>query len=246
MFSVEHFIWMGLSLAFVVGMTFVSVKYKFSFKTAALIMLGIALACELSKIFSHMEFVNGKDASEGMVIEVTALPLHLCSILIFAYVYLPFSKEGRIRDFITSFSVPVALIGGILSVIMATSGTDFLKPYAYQCFVFHSGMIWFALYLILAKQARLGWREYVQNVLTLAAVALVMIWVNGMFQDFDTNFFFVVRPPIDGMPMLNLDNGWYAYFAHLVFLGLIGVTLVHLPSMIVEFKNRKKEKGASN
>ncbi len=141
MFTTEHFIWIGLSIALIVVLTFVSIKFKFSFKTAALIMMGISICSELAKIFSHMEFVNGTNASEGMVIEVTALPLHLCSILIFAYLYLPFSKEGKVRDFITSFSVPVALIGGTLAILMATSGTNFLKPYAYQCFTYHSGMI---------------------------------------------------------------------------------------------------------
>ncbi len=99
------------------------------------------------------------------------------------------------------------------------------------------------LYLILTKQTKLGWREYVQNVVTLASIALVMIWVNGMFQNFDTNFFFVVRPPVEGLPVLNLNNGWYVYFAHLVCLGLLGVTLVHLPSMIAEFRKRKKDEN---
>ncbi len=240
MFTPEHFIWIGICVVFIVSLTLASVKFKFSFKTAALIMAAIALCSELMKIFTHMEAVDSKDPSMGMVIEATALPFHLCSILIFAYFYLPFSKEGKLRAFITSFSVPVAFIGGTLAILMATSGTDFAKPYAYQCFIYHAGIIWFSIYLILTKQVKLGVKEYAQNLITLAVIALIMIWVNGMFQNFETNFFYVVRPPVDGLPLLNLNHGWYAYFAHLAFLGAFGVTLVHLPAIIFEILEKRK------
>lgn len=240
MFTLEHFIWIGLCVVMIAALTFVSVKFKFSFKTAALIMAGIALCSELMKIFTHMEAVNPDNPAQGMVIEATALPFHLCSILIFAYFYLPFSKEGKVREFLTSFSIPVAFIGGTLAILMATSGTDFAKPYAYQCFVYHAGILWFAIYLILTKQVEMGKKKYLQNVATLAAIAIVMIWVNGALQEYNTNFFYVVRPPVKGLPLLNLDHGWYVYFAHLCCLGVLGVTLVHLPSMIADFLRKKK------
>ena len=243
MFTLEHFIWIGLCVVMIAALTFVSVKFRFSFKTAALIMAGIALCSELMKIFTHMEAVNSDNPAQGMVIEATALPFHLCSILIFAYFYLPFSKEGKLRDFLTSFSIPVAFIGGTLAILMATSGTDFAKPYAYQCFVYHAGILSFAIYLILTKQVKTGKKEYVQNLVTLAVIAVVMIWVNGALQTYNTNFFYVVRPPVKGLPLLNLNHGWYVYFAHLCCLGAFGVTLVHLPSMIADFLRKKKLTG---
>ncbi len=241
MFGTEHLIWIGICVVMITALTVVSVKCKFSFKISALIMAAIALCSELSKIFTHMEFANGKDVSDGMVIEGTALPLHLCSILIFVFFYLPFAKNEKLKSFLVSFTVPISIIGGILAILIATSGTDFAKPFAYQCFIYHAGIVWFALYLLFTKQVKLGLKQYLSNAVTLGSLAIIMIWVNGMLADFETNFFFVVKPPKDGLPLLNLNNGWYAYFATVVVLGLTLLTLVHLPAIIREVRAKKKK-----
>ena len=177
------------------------------------------------------------DASEGMVIKPGSLPFHLCSILIFAYFYLPFAKNQKFKKYILGLVVPIGLIGATLAIIMATSGTDFTDIDSYQCFIYHAGMIWFSIYLIASKEVDLGVKVWLRNMLSLLGMAFVMIWVNGMLQEYDTNFWFVVRPPRDNLPLLNLNNGWYVYFLTVLSLGFIGVTLVHLPFMLKERKN---------
>ena len=243
MFTTEHFIWMGICIAFVAVLTFISVKFKFSFRTSAVIIALIALASEVSKIISHMEPVNGADASDGMVIEATALPLHLCSLLIFAFFYLPFCKKEGVKKYLISITVPVGLVGSLLAILMATSGTDFLSPNAYQCFVYHAAMIWFVMYLMITRQAELGVSAWLKNLLTLFSLSMLMIWVNGALQVYDTNFLYVVRPPVDGLPLLNLNNGWYAYFGTVLLCGFVGVTAVHLPYIIMDIKNAKSKKN---
>ncbi len=236
MFTTEHFIWIGICIVLIAGLSYLSLKKKFSFRTAALIMAGIALVSEISKICSHMEFVNGVDASKGMVLDAGSLPFHLCSLLIFAFFYLPFAKEGRLRSFILSLTVPVGLIGAALAILMATSGTDFRKINAYQCFIYHAGMTWFAIYLVATKQVELGKKAWLRNLAALFGMVVVMLWVNSALQVYDTNFWYVVRPPVKGLPLLNLDNGWFAYFGALLLLGFVGVTAVHLPFILREKK----------
>ncbi len=241
MFTTAHFIWLAICIAFIAVLTILSVRLKFSFRTAACIMAIVSALSELSKIFSHMESVNGNDPMEGMVIEPTALPLHLCSLLIFVFFYLPFAKNEKIKKFLVSLFVPVGLIGALLAILMATSGVKFDAPEPYQCFIYHATMIWFALYAVITKQVDLGWRAWLRNVGTLLALAISMIWVNGALKQYDTNFFYVVRPPVEGLPVLNLNNGWYAYFAIVVGIGFLGVTLVHLPALIGEWTHRRKK-----
>ncbi len=243
MFTTEHFIWIGICIAFIAVLTVLSRKLKFSFRTAALVMAAISLASEVSKILSHMEFVNGVDAADGMVLEAGALPFHLCSLLIFAFFYLPFAKDGKLKSTILSLTVPVGLIGALLAILMATSGTDFTEPFAYQCFLYHAGMLWFAIYLVMTSQVELGFKAWKKNLLLLFAMAVGMIWLNSALQVYDTNFWYVVRPPVDGLPLLNLDNGWFAYIGVLLCLGFAGVTLVHLPFMLKERKKNKKAVG---
>ena len=237
MFTLEHFIWIGICIVFITLLSYLSIKNKFSFKKAALIMASIALISEISKMMSDMTFVNGIDASEGMVIKPGSLPFHLCSILIFAYFYLPFAKNQKIKNYILGLVVPIGLIGATLAIIMATSGTDFTEIDSYQCFLYHAGMVWFSIYLISSKEVDLGMKVWLRNIISLFAMAFAMVWVNGILQTYNTNFWFVVRPPRDGLPLLNLNNGWYVYFLTVLSLGFIGVTLVHLPFMLKERKN---------
>ncbi len=234
MFSAEHFVWIALCVVFITAFSVISIKLKFSFKTSALIMAGISLVSEGSKIISNMQFVNGENSSDGMVIDAGALPFHLCSILIFAFFYLPFSQNEKLKEYLKSLIVPVSLIGATLAVLMATNGTDFTTPDAYQCFVYHAGMIWFSVYLIATKQVNLGLKAMIHNLISLFSLAVIMIWVNGLLQVYDTNFLYVVRPPVENLPVLNLNNGWFAYFLTLIICGLIGLSLVHLPFVIKE------------
>ena len=239
MFTTEHFIWIGICILFIASLSYLSIKNKFSFKKAAFIMAGLSLVSEFSKIMSHMAFVNGKNAMDGMVVEATALPFHLCSLLIFAYFYFPFAKNDKIKNYLSGLVVPIGLIGATLAIVMATSGTDFKSIEAYQCFIYHAGMIWFSIYLIASKEVELGKKVWLRNVISLFAMSIVMIWVNGLLQVYNTNFWFVVRPPREGLPLLNLDNGWYAYFFTILCLGFLLISLVHLPFIVKERKAQK-------
>ena len=230
---------MGLCVAFILGGLILALKLKLSFKGASYVMAAIAIASELCKIFTHMEESPGG----GFVLGPEYLPFHLCSIMIFAVFYLAFGKEGRLCEVIKSLLVPVGLIGATFALIIPTSGVDFAKPFAYQCFVYHSGLIWYAAYIIATKKADLGVRAYRRNLGIMGVLVIVMLWINSALSYYETNFFFLVRPPMDGLPVLNLDNGWFAYFFVLVLIGAVLITLLHLPFIIKEKKAKAIDKN---
>ena len=232
MFSTNHFIWMGICAVMVGLLLLVSLKYKFSLQKASRVMALIAAASELCKIFTHIEEAPGG----GGVLDPDSLPLHLCSILIFLIFFCAFSKhQGQVGK-VASLCVPVALWGGALAILMATSGVSFVKPYAYQCFLYHAGILWWALHLLLTRQVDLGLQAYLRNLKVLSGMLFVMIWLNSALSVYDTNFWYVVRPPAEGLPLLNLNNGWLCYFLTLVGIGLFALTVTHLPALIRERK----------
>ena len=100
--------------------------------------------------------------------------------------------------------------------------------------------MWFSLYLIFSGQAQLGsLRSFLGNLGLLAALAFGMLYVNGALSIYDTNFFYLTRPPMEGLPYLNLDHGWYVYFFRLLGLGTVLVGLFHLPFWV---KSRGKKR----
>lgn len=242
MFSAEHFIWIAICAVMIGGLVIASIKWKFSFKTATWIVFGIALASEFCKLFTHMnyyEISNGPLNVDGWYLLPKSLPLHLCSILVFFIIYFAFGKEGKLKQTMLNFFVPIGLCGGFLAILLATSGTNFKEPYAYQCFIYHAGIMWYAIYLLMTKKVQIGIHEFIKNTVLLFALAIIMIWVNSALMIYGVNFFFLVNPPAEGLPLLNLKHGWYAYFAHLCFCGLLLEFVVALPRIIKEIKLKK-------
>ena len=245
MFSTNHFIWLGLCAIFITGLLLAAIRFKFSFKLATYIVSGICIASELCKIFTHIDEIYDMEGNlDGGVLGAQYLPFHLCSILIFFILYLNVCKNEERLEKIKSFIVPIALLGGAMAMLIPTSGVNFLKPYAYQCFVYHAGIFWYGLYLIITKQVSLGLKSYKNNMLYLLGLLFIMIWVNSALHVYDTNFFYLVRPPMDNLPILNLNNGWFVYFISLVLIALTLFTALHLPFMILE--RRKTKKGEAN
>lgn len=234
MFTVNHYLWLLLcALGILLGLR-IGEKKKLTVKTAARVMSVIAIASESCKMLTHLL----PSPLGGMALDPNALPFHLCSMQIFIVFYLAFAEPSPVKEKVVSFSVCAALPGGIMAMLIPTDGVDFLDPLAYQCFLYHAGLVWLALYLLRTKQVDMGRRAYGRNLLILLCLAGIMIYVNGAFFDYGTNFMFLTRPPMENLPILNLDHGWYVYFLTLALIALLLVTLVHLPFMLAE--GRKK------
>ena len=241
MFTVNHFIWLGLcARAIVLGLAAAEKKHIDS-KTAGMVMLVISVLSETCKMMTHML----PSPEGGCALAPNALPFHLCSMQIFIVFYITFAKPSPTRDKVISFSVPAALLGGIMAMLIPTDGVDFRDPLAYQCFVYHAGLVWLALYFLRTRQVDMGRKAYGRNLLILLCLAAIGIYINGAFFVYSTNFLFLTRPPLEGLPYLNLNGGWYVYLLRLAALAVALMTLVHLPFIILERREEKGEKRIS-
>ncbi|MCR5423106.1 MAG: TIGR02206 family membrane protein [Bacilli bacterium] len=236
MLTLKHFIWLGICLIFIVGMIILAKKLKFSLKTSSLIMSIICIVSEVSKMMSDMQ----DNVAGGMSLDPRSLPFHLCSLMIFVVFYIFLAPDSKFKQTLINFLAAIGTIGSFMALIIPTNGVEFNEIGPYQCFVYHAGLMWFSIYLIISKNAKLDLKAYVTNISILSFLAFMMIYVNGALSAYGTNFFYVVRPPMDNLPILNLNHGWYVYFVTLLLVGITLMTLFHLPFII---KNRKKEEA---
>lgn len=230
----NHFIWLAACAAVIAAGAAAAVRGKMTRRQAGRIMSAICILSEGAK----MMFSMTPSPLGGYALAPDALPFHLCSMQIFVVFYITFAKDTPVKDKVISFSVPAALLGGIMAMLIPTDGVAFGSIRVWQCYVYHSGLVWLAVYFLATHQVDMGFRAYRRNLLILLAAAAVMIYVNGMFFTYGTNFMFLTRPPVEGLPILNLDHGWYAYFASLAAVAVVLMTVVHLPFMLAE---RRKE-----
>ncbi len=239
MFTAEHCVWIGLCAVFITGMCVLSIKRKFNLHQAGCVMTAICLISEITKVMSGME----ESVAGGRHLTPQYLPFHLCSLMIFVILYLTFAKGEKYKQILINFVAVAGSLGSICAILIPTNGTDFTTTLAYQCFVYHSGLLWFALYLIISRQAELGSIKTLKtNILILLSLVFIALYINGALSVYDTNYFFLTKPPMDNLPYLNLEHGWYVYFVRLIILGISVVVLFQLPFIL---KNtRKNKKGA--
>lgn len=236
MFTLNHFIWLGITIIIVVGM-FLLIKYcKLSYETVLTIMCIVCAISELVKIFNNME-LGYKD---GRFLDPGSLPFHLCSIQIFFFFALKFFvKKESTKEKLLGFMFPTGIAGGVCALLIPTCGVAFNKVQPYQYFIFHAFIVFFAIYIIKEKIVTITLKTYLYNLAFLAVFVLFDLWINSILSYANTNFMYLSRPPMDNLPILNLKHGWYVYFAHLVCVGTILFSLIHLPFILIERKMKR-------
>ena len=236
MFTLEHIIWIVLCIIFIIAMMIAEYK-NMDLKKAGLVMTTIALISEISKILSNME----ESMEGGMHLEPGSLPFHLCSLMIFAVIYITFAKENKFKKLLINFTSVMGVLGSFCAIMIPTNGTSFTSILAYQCFVYHAGLLWFSLYLIVSKNATFTFKTMLQNMLMLLILVIFNIYVNSALSVYDVNFMYLTRPPMENLPILNLDNGWYMYLLSLLLVGLLLTTIFQLPFVLVNINRIHKE-----
>lgn len=263
MFSADHFIWLGISLVIFLLLFFLSCKYKWSFKTATYVLLGIYVSTEIFKILTHMfpatrwlgegATVSGFDGDLAKYLLPKSLPFQLCSFMIFFVIYMAFSKNEKGVEIAKSFSIQVFIIAGSLALLLATcldkSNTahvfDSFRPSvdkqmgAYYFFYYHVGMVWYGVYLIKTKQVQMGFKIWLRNLGLLLGVFAIGMWVNSILLVYEVNFMFLVAPPAKGLPLLNLNHGWHIYLLNYALVAVVLTFLFQLPAIIIELRKKK-------
>ena len=116
MFTSEHFICLGICAIFFALLTYIGKKFKFSLKAAGYIMCGICAVSEISKIMSDMM----ESEKGGMFLDPKSLPFHICSLMIFAVLFITFGKDGKAKQTVVDFVAVMGTLGSILSHLLCS------------------------------------------------------------------------------------------------------------------------------
>lgn len=243
MFTWQHFVWLAISVVIVLAMLFIQKRFKLSFDVVLTIMCVMSVLSEVVKILCNMEEANYSKG--GMILDPGDLPFHLCSIQIFLMFTLKFLiKKPSTKEHMLAFMCPSMIIGAVLALFIPTVGVQFEKVQVYQYFIFHAFLIFFAIYILKEKLVKWTWSRYPRNLACLGGLALFSMWMNSILSGVlpRTNFMYLVRPPMENLPILNLDHGWYAYFATLAVLAVVLIGIFHV--IVTLLTNRRKAEAS--
>jgi uncharacterized membrane protein YwaF len=251
MFSTTHFIWLAISVVLITSLVFLQHKFKLSFNFVINTMLIISVLSEVIKISCNM--IPSPHTEGGKYLDPGDLPFHLCSIQIFLLFGLKFFvKTEKTRQLLLGFMAPTMLLGAIIALFVPTVGAGFNKLQVYQYFIFHCFLIFFSIYIIKEKLVDWKLKTYFYNLALLGCITLIALWLNsflsvaaevpGAFRR--ANFMYLTFPPMEGLPLLNLNNGWYVYFLTLIILVIVLVGIFHLAVTLPKYiKNKRNAKN---
>ena len=238
MFTYTHFIWIAISVLIILTLLFLTKRLNVSHKNVLTIMCIISALSEITKISLNM--VDG--VSGGKVLSPGSLSFHLCSIQIFFIFGLRFFiKNENVKKVLYNFMVPTSLIGASMSLLIPTVGTSFLNVQVYQYFIYHAFLIFYGIYLIREHLAELSLKVLFVNYGLLLMFVLFDLWVNSFLSFWGANFMYLTRPPMENLPILNLNHGWYVYIINLLTVGTVLMVMFHLPFIIINCKKKPRK-----
>lgn len=237
MFSTKHFIWLAICLVFIAAGVFFSEKKKLSVEKGLTLMCALCVASEVVKLFCVL-IAEERSNDNGVFIKETDLPFHLCSLQIFFAFVAKFTKNPKTRDFLLTFMIPTAIIGGIAALLIPTITLAFSNVRTYQYFLYHAGIICFGIIALVRFKVKMDFKAYLKTLVGLLTIVMITFYINGALQN--TNFLYLSEPPLDGLPILNMDNGWFVYFLSYMALALFLITLFFTPFWIYNYCKTKK------
>ena len=194
------------------------------------------------KIF-HMALSMKESEFGGFVLKQSQLSFHLCSIMIYTVIVTNLINNEKLVQRLKSFMVPCLFIGAAMALLIPTEGTDPAVPRVWQYMLIHGVLVFYGIYLAAVEKVDLSFKAYFNNIKMLLGVTLVAFLMNSVLEQYETNFLFLREPPMENLPLLNLNNGWYCYFIVLALLACLLTLLVQLPFMLAAQK-RSKAKNA--
>lgn len=248
MFSVPHFIWMGICVVLLTVGGILLKKYKPSLQVVLNIACVICILSELIKVFSSIEMVpNTAGTSYLPYLKPQHVPLHLCSLQILTIFYARFAKDGPRKETLLAFMYPTCTLGAFFALLLPSifsSGSvplseAFIHPLAYQFFVFHLMLILLGVYIAASGQVNIRPKHYLSTMGMLGVVAFVMLYLNSLFAsptyvngklvsvDYSPNFFFLYKTPV-GIKLTELWH-WYLYLMILAVLAFGLIALFFIP-----------------
>ena len=257
MYTVNHIIWLILCVCLIVASLIILKKYKVSLEKLLNIACVGSILSEVIKTLSVIKMVPLDDGvSFTPYIEMTDVPLHLCSFQIILIFFVRFTKNLKLRQLILSFMYPTCTIGAFLAILIPTIFTSsvnpenaFTYPHPYQYFLYHAMLVVLGLYIYISDEAKLKPKNYFTTVALLLGCAFFSFYLNSIFTtpiyengelvsvQHMPNFFFTFQTPID-IPLMKMSH-WYIYLAIICALGFLLVGLFYLPVFI----KAKKEKN---
>jgi hypothetical protein len=211
---------------------FLSKKFGYSKKVVWICAI-LGMLCEVQKIYFFLE-----DTGSGYRFPAAHLPLNMCPFQILLMFVFIASENPKKQWVMLSFMYPTMVGGGFIGTLIPSAAISYhglLEFATYRYFFFHAMLIFLGLYFFLSKPVQFKIKSFGVAVVFIFTMVIFAVWLNAFFGwDPEVNFWFIVRPPVENIPILNFNNGWWGYMSQLLWICMSLFVLCYLPVFIKE------------
>lgn len=247
----NHFLFLGLSVLTIVAMVVIVKVKKLNLSQILKFMAVVAVASELIVMTMNVTVPVYNDNEEliGYLLSKRALPLHMCSIQIFFIIILNIVKNEKFKNALLAFMYPTCLAGALMALLIPTvEDISFGNLRTWEFFMFHAFLVGFGLCIALSGEVKINTKSCLRTSGILILLFIASIYINSILSipgadpDLQTNFFFSSAPPMQGLPILNMNHGWHVYALSMICVGVTLMVILHIPFFIKENKEKKQNK----
>lgn len=160
----------------------------------------------------------------------TMLPLHLCSVLVWAGAFMLVTKNYRIYEFMYFM--------GIAGAIQALATPD-LGIYGFphfrffQTFISHGLIVTSAIYMTVVEGLRPTWKSMLRVFVWMNVYALAVYFINVYL---GSNYLMINYKP-ELPSLLDLLPPWPVYILYMELIGIASMLLLYLPFAIKDWRS---------
>ena len=228
MFSTGHLIWIGISVALIIGGFIACRVLRPPLERVLRVCLWLGVVSEVVKVFSVSRMLPivepgihaGKNGAEivynatgeyAPYLEMRHLPLELCSLMIVLIIIVLLVRDETWRKRLLTLMYITGTIGGTLGIFLAYVATEyattaelFASPRVWQYFLYHAMVVTLGLYLGFREGSGVSIRSLGSTLTLLIGLDLPSFYLNSVF----AQPVYVDRSPVGLVYPMNLFSSY--------------------------------------
>jgi hypothetical integral membrane protein (TIGR02206 family) len=162
------------------------------------------------------------------------IPLHACSVMVWASIVMLFTKNYRIYE----FAYFIGMGGAMQAVLTPEAGIYGLPHFrAFQTLIVHSTLVIVPVYMSAIEGFRPTWRSFMRVAI---GINIYMVFVYFANLALDSNYMYLMRKP-DTASLMDVLGPWPWYILSLEVLGFVIFFILYLPYFIKDIRAKKLE-----
>lgn len=272
MFSWQHFVWIGISIALIIGLFFLFKKViHVKLDTFLYISAAFVFIQEMIQMIGMMHFLpyapgHPLHGQYAPYFEPKDFPLHLCSIQFITLFLAARQNDPKKRKKILAFFFPTAIFGAFMALLLSNVFTlnephdwwmtqCFISPVYYSFFLVHAYLLFAGIYIAVdEKDVDFHFKDCFSGIFAIlmlgcgslilnSAFAVVTRDEKGFLKEIVANAnLFFTTDLPFDGLVLTKKWQWVVYFLILIALVFIVFMLFFLPYYIKDQKKEKSEK----